>query len=155
MLALPSGWNQSQATGIAGDFVYGAMSRVPTPEPGDYTTPTGPIVFESTTPVKNRDVPARWNLRTGQVEILSSLSGTPTVGAGGWFVVGGAGPPTARADVVVGSPTLQAVRLPMPSRADTASNNGVNVTWISRDGKTIAGNVPMAVGHRPVVWQCR
>jgi hypothetical protein len=149
LLPPPAGWAQARVHQVGRGFAYGEVDR----EPSRSGFPSGlPTVDPSDL---GSTAPARWNLRTGRVEILRNLPGRLAAAApSGWLAVV-TGPRMARNQVVVVSPALQARALPVPSWADP-DRPSVDARWISGDGRTITGTVSAAGGgNRPVLWRCR
>ncbi|WP_238012348.1 hypothetical protein KZZ52_49105 [Dactylosporangium sp. AC04546] len=118
-LAVPPGWTGGTATAFHASWVMGSVTqREPAPgAPG------------------LRSAPARWNLATGAVEVMSGIEFEHRIQAipTGWFII--TAPPKSTAVV---APDGRLFNLPGPADAE---NQYAAPSWISDDGRRMVGNV--------------
>jgi hypothetical protein len=159
-LPMPAGWSVYTVSSLRGDVLIGTV----------YTSP----------PRTKGVRPARWNLRTGTVDILENYDAWGTDGTTtGWRLIQAtvhrdpfAAPTASDAD---GTPILVVPTPPEPTFALRVDPNGqirrlpglpgaesaMSGVWISDDGHTIVGSATLADepqdspnANRPVVWHC-
>jgi hypothetical protein len=145
VLAVPAGWDVAAPLDLHDDVVYGTVLQKP------LVQPPSPGSTAGWWPRSAGSAAVRWNLRTGKVEVFGSLPGSfAAANHTGWLVVHARRGGEREADGVVVSPQRHAYRLPVRNERD-----GVQVIWISEDGRTVVGSTgDYPTAYHPVTWHC-